>query len=68
MRNHAIVGTLSNGYTKSGPLPKVAPFRAPIAKLTRSLAAHHLSTTTWCLASTSHRNTVQNTVNELAKS
>ena len=34
------VGTLSNGYTKSGPLPRVAPFRAPIAKLTRALAAH----------------------------
>ena len=39
------VGTLSNGYTKSGPLPRVAPFRAPIAKLTRALAAH-LSTIT----------------------
>ena len=35
-----LVGTLSNGYTKSGPLPKVAPFRAPIAKLTRAIAAH----------------------------
>ena len=34
------VGTLSNGYTRSGPLPRVAPFRAPIAKLTRVLAAH----------------------------
>ena len=34
------VGTLDRGYTKSGPLPKLAPFRAPIAKLTRALAAH----------------------------
>ena len=34
------VGTLNNGYTKSGPLPRLAPFRAPIAKLTRALAAH----------------------------
>ena len=40
-----IVGTLSNGYTKSGLLPRVAPFRAPIAKLTGALAAH-LSTIT----------------------
>ena len=40
------VGTLSNGYTKSGPLPRVAPFRSPIAKLTRALAAHFLSTIT----------------------
>ena len=38
--NSMRVGTLSNGYTKSGPLPRVAPFRAPIAKLTRELAAH----------------------------
>ena len=34
------VGTLSNGYTRSGPLSRVAPFRTPIAKLTRALAAH----------------------------
>ena len=40
-----LVGTLSNGYTKSGPLPRVAPFRGPIAKLTRALTAH-LSTIT----------------------
>ena len=39
------VGTLNNGYTKSGPLPRVAPFRDPIAKLTRAIAAH-LSTIT----------------------
>ena len=39
------VGTLSNDYTKSRALPRVAPFRAPIAKLTRALAAH-LSTIT----------------------
>ena len=31
---------VDNGYTKSGPLPKVAPFRGPIAKLTRAVAAH----------------------------
>ena len=35
-----LVGTLSNGYSKSVPLPIVAPFKAPIAKLTRALAAH----------------------------
>ena len=40
-----LVGILSNGYTKSGALPRVAPFRAPIAKLTRAIAAH-LSTIT----------------------
>ena len=34
------VGTLDIGYTKSGPLHRIAPFRAPITKLTRALAAH----------------------------
>ena len=34
------VGTLDNDYTKYGPLLRVAPFRATIAKLTRALAAH----------------------------
>ena len=45
LRLEAVVGTLSNGYTKSGPLPRVAPFRGPTSKLTRALAAH-LSTIT----------------------
>ena len=45
MNMAVIVGTLSNGYTKAGPLPRVALFRAPIAKLTRALTAH-LSTIT----------------------
>ena len=39
------VGTLCDGYTKYGPLPRVAPFRASIAKLTRALAAHLITIT-----------------------
>ena len=39
------VGILDNGYTTSGPLPRVAPFRTPIAKLARAVAAHTWSIT-----------------------
>ena len=33
------VGTQKNGYTKSGPLPRLDPSRVPLAKLGKAIAA-----------------------------